>query len=231
MNLSPNIILIDLFFCYCRQKTIISQCNPSKSTKNRFNDKAIMSAVSYHDNANKAACNQTFPDNQYYRVTDYSLQFNDNAKTSLRRCTFAVTSPVRCQINEIWYKGGLIRTAQMSRLMTKPTKRMCAQQRLRSAWASAQSYQSLPVLMKKAWVLSCLMTKPTKCMCRQVWSESSLCAQWVAKNPSFLHADREDWSDWVDAQADPSLWWAHMPFCWFCHETTRMKNPQILTSQ
>ena len=25
-----------------------------------------------------------------------------------------------------------------------------------------------------------------------VWSESSLCAQWVAKDPSFLHADSED---------------------------------------
>ena len=36
------------------------------------------------------------------------------------------------------------------------------QQRLRSAWASAQSDQS------------------------------SLCAQWVAKDPSFLHADSED---------------------------------------
>ena len=27
---------------------------------------------------------------------------------------------------------------------------------------------------------------------RPVWSESPLCAQWVAKNPSFLHADSED---------------------------------------
>ena len=27
---------------------------------------------------------------------------------------------------------------------------------------------------------------------RPVWSESSLCAQWVAKNPSFLRADSED---------------------------------------
>ena len=36
-----------------------------------------------------------------------------------------------------------------------------------------------------------------------VWSQSSLCAQWVAKDPSFLHTDSEDWSDWADAQADP----------------------------
>ena len=27
---------------------------------------------------------------------------------------------------------------------------------------------------------------------RPIWSESSLCAQWVAKGQSFLHADRED---------------------------------------
>ena len=27
---------------------------------------------------------------------------------------------------------------------------------------------------------------------RPIWSESSLCAQWVAKDPSFLHADSED---------------------------------------
>ena len=50
----------------------------------------------------------------------------------------------------------------MSRDMTKPTKLVCTQRRLRSAWASAQSDQS------------------------------SLCAQWVAKDPRFLHADSED---------------------------------------
>ena len=27
---------------------------------------------------------------------------------------------------------------------------------------------------------------------RLAWSESSLCAQWVAKDPSILHADSED---------------------------------------
>ena len=30
-----------------------------------------------------------------------------------------------------------------------------------------------------------------KCIC-PVWSESSLCTQWVAKDPSFLHADSQD---------------------------------------
>ena len=49
---------------------------------------------------------------------------------------------------------------------------------------------------------------------RPVWSKSSLCTQWVAKDPNFLHADSED-SD--QTGRIPSLCWAHMPFCWFCH--------------
>ena len=44
----------------------------------------------------------------------------------------------------------------------KTNKMTCAQQKLRSAWASTQSDQSL------------------------------LCTQWVAKDPRFLHADSED---------------------------------------
>ena len=51
--------------------------------------------------------------------------------------------------------------------------------------------------------MSRLMTKPTNWHVhpaktqislgiRPVWSESSLCAQWVAKDPTFLHADSED---------------------------------------
>ena len=57
---------------------------------------------------------------------------------------------------------------------------------------------------------------------RPVWSEYSLCAQWLAKDPSFLHTDSEDWSDWADAQADLSLRWAHMPFGWFCNEAVHI---------
>ena len=56
---------------------------------------------------------------------------------------------------------------------------------------------------------------------RLVWSECR-CTQWVANDPSFLHADSEDWSDWMGAQADLSLRWAHMPFCWFCHEAAHI---------
>ena len=31
-------------------------------------------------------------------------------------------------------------------------------------------------------------------------------------------------SDWVDIQADLSLRWAHMPFCWFCHEAAHVSK-------
>ena len=31
-----------------------------------------------------------------------------------------------------------------------------------------------------------------------------------------MSAQQRLWSDWADAQADWSLRWAHMPFCWFC---------------
>ena len=92
-------------------------------------------------------------------------------------------------IYEIWTGHN----REMSRLMTKPTKWLCAQRRLISARAFAQCDQS------------------------------SLCAQWVAKDPRVLRADSEKlWSDWVDAQADPSLRWTQMPFCWFCHETAQI---------
>ena len=75
--------------------------------------------------------------------------------------------------------------------------------------------------------LSCSTTKSTKWHVRPVktqislgirpvWSASSLCTQWVAKDPRFLHADSEDWSDWADAEADLSVRRAHRSFGWFC---------------
>ena len=50
-----------------------------------------------------------------------------------------------------------------------------------------------------------------------VWSESSLCAQWVAKDTVLIHV--------ADAQADPSLRWAHRSFCWFCGGLTSTPSP------
>ena len=58
-------------------------------------------------------------------------------------------------------------------------------------------------MLRLKYNLSRLMTKPTKWYVRPaktqtslgicpIWSESSLCAVWVAKDPKFLHADSED---------------------------------------
>ena len=71
-------------------------------------------------------------------------------------------------------------------------------------------------------------TKPTKCPVRPaktqismgicpVWSVFAICMKkpWVLSYP--MSAQRRFWSDWVDAQTDLSLRWAHRPHCWFCH--------------
>ena len=76
--------------------------------------------------------------------------------------------------SHFWFSSVITRLpCRKSRLMRKPAEWVCAQRRLRSAWASTQSDQSL------------------RCACPG-WSESSLCAHWVAKDPSFLHADSGD---------------------------------------
>ena len=60
-------------------------------------------------------------------------------------------------------RGCITTVFYLSLFVTKPTMWLCAQRRLKSAWGI-----------------------------RPVWSESSLCAQWEAKGPSFLRADSED---------------------------------------
>ena len=86
---------------------------------------------------------------------------------------------------------------------------MCTQQRLRSAWASSQSDQSLQCALSLCGQQPFFM--------RTVWSESSLCTYFV-RTATFLHADSKD-SDQTgqkNAQVDLSLHWAHRLFCWFC---------------
>ena len=80
----------------------------------------------------------------------------------------------------LYPKFGLQVQRHMSRDMTKPTKWVCAQRRLRSAWASAQSDQSL-----------CLRSVGS------LGPKLSSCGQ------------RRLWSDWADALADLGLRWAH----------------------
>ena len=37
------------------------------------------------------------------------------------------------------------------------------------------------------------------------------------------------WSDWVDAQADPSFCWAQRSFCWFCHEAAQLSRKNVFS--
>ena len=72
-------------------------------------------------------------------------------------------------------------------------------------------WHSLEIVSLFSWLhMNLCMAKPTKWHVRPaktqmslgirpVWSESSLCAQLKGKDPRFLHADSEDWSDWADA--------------------------------
>ena len=60
------------------------------------------------------------------------------------------------------------------------------------------------------------VTTPISLDIHPVWSESSLCAQWVAKDPSFLHADSEDSNQTGQMPRLICLLDAHSS-CWFCH--------------
>ena len=51
---------------------------------------------------------------------------------------------------------------------------------------------------------------------------------WILSYP--LSAQRRIWSDWADAQADRSLCWAHMPFCWYCHALAQICFLYLLTA-
>ena len=85
---------------------------------------------------------------------------------------------------------------------------------------------------KRYWFdLSHLMTKPTELpvhaamtLIRLGGSESSLCAQWVAKDPRFLHADSE-YSD--QTWQMPRLIWVFAGrkghFVGFCHEAAHFR--------
>ena len=57
-----------------------------------------------------------------------------------------------------------------------------------------------------------------------VWSESSLCAQWIAKDPSFLHVDSEDFDQTGRMPRLIEVFAGHTPpICWFCHEVAHIK--------
>ena len=57
--------------------------------------------------------------------------------------------------------------------------------------------------------------------------------RWMgSKGPKLSSCGQQRlWSDWADAQADLSLRWAHMLFCWFCHEAALIWNSRKASSK
>ena len=55
-----------------------------------------------------------------------------------------------------------------------------------------------------------------------VGSGSSRCAEWIAKDPRYIHADGEDSDQTGQMLRLICLHWAHMSFYWFCHAATHI---------
>ena len=107
-----------------------------------------------------------------------------------RYCTFSVTVlqilDTRIYLTKIFFECKKIDLRYL----------LCKNQSSRRFW-------SIVIFPSKSGAKNCMQkileplemsycnTKPTKWLC-PVWSESSLCAEWVAKDPRFRHADRED---------------------------------------
>ena len=101
------------------------------------------------------------------------------------RCSKVLTYLSICLEAGVWnYKVGVKNsklshvTGNLSRLMSKPTKWVCAQRRLRSAWASAQSDQSLRCPHEETLIPKLPNERTAKTLIRlggcPGWSESSL---------------------------------------------------------
>ena len=104
-----------------------------------------------------------------------------------------------------WTPSLTLHHYHLSRDMIKPTKWLCAQRRLRSAWSSSKSDQS----SMSAWrTLGFLAT------------------HW---------AHMKDWSDWADALAGLSLRWAHFVgfvVSWLsCYHTSDVHHQTCLNDQ
>ena len=118
----------------------------------------------------------------YHNCQRNALHFDLVLWLSFNACVKKIPLVVNLRVVDL---HGADTVTNMSRLMTKPIMWLCAQRRLRSAWASARSDQS----SLSAW--------------RKL---GSLATHW---------AHSEDWSDWADAQADLSLRWAQSHFVGF----------------
>ena len=113
----------------------------------------------------------------------------------------------------------------MSRLKRpKPTKWLCSQPRIRSVWASTQSDRvfAMRLVGSYQYIAYCVASHVVICNCI-TWEMNKFGIWNISEGPKLSSCEqRRLWSDWADAQADLSLRWAHMPFCWFCHEAAHI---------
>ena len=73
--------------------------------------------------------------------------------------------------------------------------------------------------------MACAPSEDSDQRIRPVWSVFAVRLNKARILSYPLSAQRRLWSDWADALADLSLCWAHMPFCWFCHDAAQMEVP------
>ena len=64
---------------------------------------------------------------------------------------------------------------------------------------------------------------------RPVWSESSVCTHWVAKDPGFLYADSEDSDQPGQMPRLICVFAGQQPHCWFCHEAAHFRIRVIVS--
>ena len=105
-------------------------------------------------------------------------------------------------------------TNSLSRLMTKPTKWLCTQRRLRSAWASTQSVQSLRCPLNGYLRTQAFFMWTAKILIRlggcPGWSESSLSTHAILLVLSWGGSFKALWS-WYTYNS--IFIWCHSPFC------------------
>ena len=89
---------------------------------------------------------------------------------------------------------------------------------LKSIWASAR--QNLQNDM-------CAQRRQISLAIRPVWSVFAVCMKkaWVLTYP--MNVQRRLWSDWTDAQADLTLHWAQIKFCWFCRVLAHLSSLKL----
>ena len=132
----------------------------------------------------------------YYKSSaNYFCHFHEQGLSS------NLTAVVR---HSLWSWGSK-EQGHLSHDLTKPTKWVCAQQRIRSAWASAQSD---PESSLSAWRnLGCLATHSAHSKLWSDWVDESL----PGRCPGWSKSSLGGCPGWSESSLGTHS------FCWFCH--------------